>query len=748
MVVQHAVYDSLLAAAKTALSRMTDHLSEQVLADLIEQRLDSDALASVHSHIDTCEECRLLVAAMAGSFYAEQSVPVRASTRLPSLALATEQLASRLDSAALRDWQPPQRIDEFRLISPLGRGAMGQVYLAHDTILERTVAIKFIASVEPDRVARERFLYEARAIAKLSHPNVVSIHRVGEVEGRPYLVSEFVKGQGLDVLDKPVPWPRLLEVGIDLARGLSAAHRCGVLHRDIKPGNAILAEDGTVKLLDFGLAKVIRPPDHESHLIPEQNQKSSDADSAGVMNFALTAQGTFLGTPLYLAPEQWQGNPASWQSDLYALGAVLYELCAGRPPYIASSMADLRELVLGSDPRPLRALKSDVDPSFAALIDRCLSRHPSQRPAAAEELLRSLLVLQRRSNSSRVGRRNVTIALGLFLSIAGVAIAPLLLEHLHLGMVRIRGGSFRMGSIPAEIEAAFQHCQKLDDKGCPRQIFEREQPAHEVNISTFWLDRMETTNAEYAAWLNQLSNLRIERNPYKNPENGHLYREYYVRDDSAVLLQIDPEQGQLSPGGRQGLDVEDATAATIPGTVQAPRIIVPVGYEQKPVRQVTWNGAQRYCQARGKRLPTEAEWEYAAGGSERRLYPWGQDEPHCEAVVFGRRNQCASMPAQPADVGTSRQDITPLGVRDLGGNVSEWVADHFRVPYPECRSPCTDPVARHSSDLATAPRVFRGGSYTTVAPFLRSATRSRLTERADRPEDALYQDIGFRCASR
>ncbi|WP_163862856.1 protein kinase domain-containing protein [Myxococcus eversor] len=154
--------------------------------------------------------------------------------------------------------EPPREFEEYQVLRPLGRGAMGQVFLARDTLLDRLVAVKFIATPAgrlPDAVARARFFQEARAIARLQHPNVVAIHRVGEVRGQPYLVSELIRGEPLDTLRKPMDGRQVLALGMGLARGLAAAHRCGVLHRDIKPANAILSEEGEVKLLDFGLAE-------------------------------------------------------------------------------------------------------------------------------------------------------------------------------------------------------------------------------------------------------------------------------------------------------------------------------------------------------------------------------------------------------------------------------------------------------------------------------------------------------------
>ncbi|HEU4727923.1 MAG TPA: serine/threonine-protein kinase, partial [Kofleriaceae bacterium] len=154
------------------------------------------------------------------------------------------------------DWRPPDEFEEYRLVRLLGRGAMGEVYLARDTLLDRAVAVKFVQAAR-DPTARSRFLDEARAIARLQHPNVVAIYRIGEVSGHPYLVSEYVRGRPLDQLERPAPSHQVLEIALHLARGLAAAHRCGVLHRDVKPANAILSDEGCAKLLDFGVASVI-----------------------------------------------------------------------------------------------------------------------------------------------------------------------------------------------------------------------------------------------------------------------------------------------------------------------------------------------------------------------------------------------------------------------------------------------------------------------------------------------------------
>jgi formylglycine-generating enzyme required for sulfatase activity len=323
--------------------------TENALAAFVAGRLSADALAEVTCHLDECALCARLL-------------PV----------LVTSRGGEARDEGAPR----PERVDEYRLLEPLGRGAMGQVYRAHDERLDRAVAIKFVLG--SDATAQERFANEARAIARLSHPNVVAIYRVGEHEGWPYLVSEFVRGTGLERLPRPVSWQQALRIATDLARGLAAAHRRGVLHRDIKPANAILADDGTVKLLDFGLAKLLEAPLASGARAPAKGE-----------GLSLTQTGALVGTPLYLAPELWCGAPATAAADVYALGALLFDLCAGRPPHVAQSLRELRAAVATTAPE-LRAVVPATDAAFSAIVARCLAVDPAARYPSGEALLSAL----------------------------------------------------------------------------------------------------------------------------------------------------------------------------------------------------------------------------------------------------------------------------------------------------------------------------------------------------------------------
>lgn len=330
-------------------------LTDEVLVELLEDRLTDEALAQVHRHAAGCNECRGLLATLTPGIR-------RSEAEDPEPPDARE--TDRLPPPEPEPWAPPPSFDAFRLERPLGRGGMGIVYLAHDTSLDRRVAVKFMAAARPDARFRDLFTTEARALARLQHANIVSVFSVGAVDGHPYIVSEYVVGETLAELPLPVPWRRVLSLGVGLARGLAAAHRQGVLHRDLKPSNALVTREGEVKLLDFGLA--------------ERFEVGAELASGAPL---------LVGTLPYLAPELLAGGPATARSDLYALGLILHELCTGQVPRRASRRPE--------DTPPRAPLGPEVDPDFAALILRCLAVEPQERFASAEALCEALEHLER-----------------------------------------------------------------------------------------------------------------------------------------------------------------------------------------------------------------------------------------------------------------------------------------------------------------------------------------------------------------
>ncbi|HLL82474.1 MAG TPA: serine/threonine-protein kinase, partial [Longimicrobium sp.] len=303
-------------------------------------------------------------------------------------------------------WQPPAQFEEYRLIRPLGQGGMGQVFLAHDTVLDRPVAVKFIPVA--NEAALARVLNEARAAARIHHPNVVSLFRVGRLGPRAYLVSEFTRGTGLNRLQKPVPWREVMKIAQELARGLAAAHRRGVLHLDVKPANAILTESGQVKLLDFGLARLTELRDERRNAGGANGEAPGAGGSTGgaPRGAPLEDDSTLLGTPYYMSPEAWRGEELTQRSDLYSLGAMLYELCSGRVPFRGTALDILPFELLRRDAVPLAQAAPEVDPAFAAIVDRCLAREPLRRFPSAEALLDALQSAEASHAPARVPEGN------------------------------------------------------------------------------------------------------------------------------------------------------------------------------------------------------------------------------------------------------------------------------------------------------------------------------------------------------
>ncbi|HTE56201.1 MAG TPA: serine/threonine-protein kinase [Kofleriaceae bacterium] len=317
-------------------------------------------------------------------------------------------------------WEPPHALEEYRIVRRLGGGSMGQVYLAHDRLLDRPVAIKFAGMGEVGEATRERFFAEARAVARLSHPNIVAVHRFGEVRRRPYLVSEYVRGPSLDRLDKPLPWRRLHKIGLGLARGLAWAHENGVLHCDVKPANAMLGDGDEAKLIDFGLARLLDadPPPSATHAAaiacpltdespvtatmtmpyrpPGRRGDGAPATASGTPPTAGPRRSAFpmtAGTPLYLAPELWRGEPATRRSDVYALGVLLYELASGAAPHDGVSIDRLSVLVEEEAAAPIASRAPSLPAELAGLIDACLSRDPARRPRLDGALCEQLAAL-------------------------------------------------------------------------------------------------------------------------------------------------------------------------------------------------------------------------------------------------------------------------------------------------------------------------------------------------------------------
>ena len=291
-------------------------------------------------------------------------------TDLPAASAAAAASAT-LPAGSARSDAPVRQVGRYLIQSRLGRGGMATVYRALDPSISRDVAIKFLhASLAEDDECRDRFLREARAAGGLSHPNIVVVYDVGEIEGRPYMAMELLDGAPLsETLEKtPVlPVRDAVLIGMQLARALEYAHARGIVHRDIKPGNIMFLKDGTtIKVTDFGIAHM------------------DDGMSTH------TQVGAVLGTPQYMSPEQAMGEKIDGRSDLFAAGIVLYQMLAGERPFRADSLVAIASKIVKDDPPPLATKRPEVPPALRRVIDRCLAKKPDQRYQTGAELAEAL----------------------------------------------------------------------------------------------------------------------------------------------------------------------------------------------------------------------------------------------------------------------------------------------------------------------------------------------------------------------
>ena len=315
-----------------------------------------------------------------------------------------------------------QRLGAYEITAKLGEGGMGEVWRATDTRLEREVAIKVLPAATLENAgARARLLREARLASRLNHPNVCTIHDVGEVEGRAYIAMELVEGQSLAarLAAGAISREAALRFGSQIAEALAHAHERGVVHRDLKCANVVVTAEGRAKVLDFGLAK----------RLADENL----GDATTLSRHPLTEPGTVAGTLAYMAPEQLRGEPADPRSDIWALGIVLYEMAAGRRPFSGETAFSLSSAILTEPPSPL---PPTVSAPLAAVIERALAKEPGERFQRAGEVLAALQVVQsgggaaipRQAVRARAKRRRSLAAPGLVLALVALVAALFALD--------------------------------------------------------------------------------------------------------------------------------------------------------------------------------------------------------------------------------------------------------------------------------------------------------------------------------
>ncbi|MBN2386371.1 MAG: SUMF1/EgtB/PvdO family nonheme iron enzyme [Anaerolineales bacterium] len=647
-----------------------------------------------------------------------------------------------------------QSLGRYHILEQLGEGGMATVYRAYDTRLERDVAVKVIRqsafpSEQLDRVL-SRFGREARALARLSHPNILKVLDYGEYEGSPYLVLVYVPGRTLKAVRKPIPWQDAARLLLPIAGALAFAHAQGIIHRDVKPSNILMSHVGGPLLGDFGIAKILE----------------SDAETV-----SLTSTGMGVGTPEYMAPEQWTGQTVP-QSDVYSLGVVFYELVTGHKPYVADTpvaiaikqtteplprpaqfVPDLPEKVekilikalskrledrypdMAAFEKALAGLlpqsKGDESPVMDAVVleqvdvsavtsttvdqeDSQLTHlqeesHvpesdifstsrslPAKRPwwlwlvgfgilaGAVCSISAVVLIVVFNQNDSRTSQEPEYTSVGQLLpdptatwtSVPAPGIGSTMTSPVDgMVLVYVPEGSFSMGS---------------------SSHYADEEPVHEVYLDAFWIDRTEVTNEMFTGFVSETGRVTdAESLGWSWTYDG---------------LNWDRTQGAywFQPDG-PGSDLD--------------------GLGSHPVVRVSWLDARAYCAWAGRRLPTEAEWEKAARGTDGRTYPWGSAAPTGGLLNFDE------LVGGTTPVGRYPGGASPYGALDMAGNVWEWVEDWYQESYYRS-SPSSNPSGPGSGDG----RGMRGGSWMVDADWNRSSFREWGYM------DNAYWSTGFRCA--
>src|SRR6202795_2777709 len=318
----------------------------------------------------------------------------------PAMEMMAKELVADQQRPPILHADPRQLIDRtishYRILTKLGGGGMGVVYRAEDPRLKRNVALKFLPEDSRDPSALERLRREAQAASALNHPNICTIYDIGETEGEYFIAMEVLEGQTLRerISGKPLPLNLLLELGVQVADGLEAAHIEGVIHRDLKPSNIFVTSHGRAKILDFGLARRTQPkisaPNGEITLTLDEQH--------------LTSPGEVLGTIAYMSPEQARGEELDSRTDIFSLGSVLYEMATGRPPFAGRTSALLFDSLLHHTPASPSRINPETPPDLEKLINKCLQKNRDLRYQHAPDVRADLRAVQSGTTASLQGR--------------------------------------------------------------------------------------------------------------------------------------------------------------------------------------------------------------------------------------------------------------------------------------------------------------------------------------------------------
>jgi serine/threonine-protein kinase len=636
-------------------------------------------------------------------------------------------------------------IGQYHILERVGKGGMATVYKAYQPALDRYVAVKVLTpSLAGDEDFIARFEREARAVARLRHRNILTIFDYDRQGGMFYLVMEYVSG---GTLRERLGWPQDLayvaNVIAQVGDALAYAHSQGVIHRDVKPGNILMAEEDWPLLSDFGLAKMLED------------------------SLQLTTSGASVGTPQYMSPEQAQGLAVDRRSDIYSLGVVLYEAVTGRPPFGTDSPMAVLLRHINEPLTPPHALRSDLPKELERVILKALAKSPADRYQRMEEFLAdlreaspltanhtmvhqvqipagrqepptvgrpapalavtpsrlwsrrsllwtgviSLVLLLMLALSPLLFKAATTFSASLSLPTGTLAVVPSLSVAAPSSTVTSPSLTIAPADLAPQITVRVWATDGAEMVLVPagefvmgsEELGDDERPVQRVYLSAFWIDRYEVTNERFARFVAATGYQTVaEQRGWGWVWKGSAWEE------------VEGADWRYPHGPASGIaDKMD-----------------------HPVVLVSWNDAESYCRWAGKRLPGEAEWEKAARGpitdsGYGRRYAWGDD------FDSTRANTQEAQRGDTTPVGNfSPQGDSPWGASDLTGNVWEWVADWYADSYYS-QSPAADPPGPATGTY----KVLRGGSWPFGEVYARTAFRYNV-----RP-DYTYDFVGFRCAS-
>jgi formylglycine-generating enzyme required for sulfatase activity len=626
-------------------------------------------------------------------------------------------------------WEKGAIVADHELLDPLGAGGMGVVYQVRHVTTGALRALKTLGWDAPLE-DRQRFEREGQAMARLRHRHLLTVHAAGVHAGQPYLLLELAPGGSLgDRLrtQEKLPLDEVHTLGLALAEGLAAAHAAGVLHRDLKPDNVLFDSQGVPKLADFGLA----------HL--------SDRSR-------LTETGTLLGTPDYMAPEQARGDRVGAAADVYSLGALLFHAASGRPPIAGEgSVLALLDRLQSEVPPRLRELDPQVPVWLENVVACCLEKAPQDR-------YESLAALSEALRGGSQGGRGPNAGGGVPpLAWVGVLVALILAGGLTWSAL---GGAPR-SDLRAQPSRAPSSTPSLTPLPSPsvaasptpprwyRSLEKAERPATPLPPGVVFGEK----RGEY-------SNLKDRSVLVWAPAGSFLMGSPDEEPDERPVRRVTFARGffigKHEVTWRQYESFCQATGRAIPSREIDMSRYGGVRFRANddcPVFNVSWLGAAAYARWAGLRLPSEAEWEYAARGSTPRRWPWGDDLPDGTRLNLADQSANWDWPPQtkkeygwsksvwrdgfpyPAPVGAFALGASPLGCLDMAGNVYEWVEDSYAKNY---RGAPVDGSAR--TNTAASQVVFRGGCWISTAALCRS------TSRFGQNKDARNIYLGFRPA--